>query len=160
MTIGHARCYRCAKKKSSPTCSPHCKEIIRTSSLAFVTFYYIDLNDDDWCVSYNYQPSPGLEPSRVPKLISMRDVSQSLDNIALGEACDMLEEERSGLDLSLRGFDLGSTYQTAIEAVVVNTSEVEEEEDKLLSEIAAETRKLEKLELEVAASSAFQRFRD
>ena len=72
----------------------------------------------------------------------------------------MLEEERSGLDLSLRGFDLGSTYQTAIEAVVVNTSEVEEEEDKLLSEIAAETRKLEKLELEVAASSAFQRFRD
>ena len=61
----------------------------------------------------------------------------------------MLEEERSGLNLSLRGFDRGSTFQTAVEVLVVNTSDIEEEEDKILSEIAVETRRLEELELEV-----------
>jgi len=65
----------------------------------------------------------------------------------------MLEQERSELDLSLRGFDLGSTFQAAVEILVVNTSEIEEEEDQIMSEITMETRRLEKLELEVTAPS-------
>ena len=88
------------------------------------------------------------------KLISTRDRSQSLDNIALEETCDMLEEERSGLSTSLRDFNPESTFQTTVEALVINTNEVEEEEDEFLREIAMELRRLERLELEVAASSA------
>ena len=65
----------------------------------------------------------------------------------------MLEQERTELDLSLQGFDLGSTFQAAVEALVVNTSEIEENEDQILSEITTETRRLEALELEVATSS-------
>ena len=87
-------------------------------------------------------------------LISTRDISQSLDIKALEDACGMLEEERSGLHLTLQDFNFGSTFQAAIEALVINTSEVEEEEDKILSEIATETRRLERLELKVSSSSA------
>ena len=68
----------------------------------------------------------------------------------------MLEEERSGLSISLRGFDPGSTFQTTVETLVVNTNEVEEEEDKVLREIAMEVRKLERLELKVTAPCASQ----
>ena len=60
MVTGHARCYNCAKKKHSPTCSPDCKEIIRTSSLAFVILDGIDLNDDGWCTSHSFQYRRGL----------------------------------------------------------------------------------------------------
>ena len=67
----------------------------------------------------------------------------------------MLEEERSGVNLSLRGFDLGSAFQVAVEAIVHETNEVEEE-SKILSDIAMETRRLEKLELEVFSSPASQ----
>jgi len=86
----------------------------------------------------------------VVKLISTRDKSQSLDNVALEEAYNMLEQERSELNLSLRDFDLGSTFQTAVEVLVVETSEIEEAEDKILGEIATETQRLEELELKVA----------
>lgn len=110
---------------------------------------YIDLDDDDWCVSHSFGRHHGSQSFRVAKLISTRDASQSLDQISLEDAHDMLEEERSGLNLSLRGFDRGSTFQTAVEVLVVNTSDIEEEEDKILSEIAVETRRLEELELEV-----------
>jgi hypothetical protein len=102
-------------------------------------------------VSYNFPPGSGLKPFRAAKLMSVCSTSQSLGNIAAEEACDTLEKERSDLNLSLRSFDLGSIFQTAVEALVVDTDGVEEEEDKLLGEIAAETRKLEMLELEVAA---------
>jgi hypothetical protein len=102
-------------------------------------------------VSYNFPPSSGLKSFRAVKLISVCSPSQSLGNMAAEEACGALEKERSDLNLSLRSFDLGSIFQTAIEALVVDTDGVEEEEDKLLGEIAMETRKLEKLELEVVA---------
>jgi len=69
----------------------------------------------------------------------------------------MLEEERSELDLSIRSFGLGSTVQTAVEVIVINTNETEEEEDKMLKEIAMETRRLEELELEV---SPYRQFAD
>jgi hypothetical protein len=85
----------------------------------------------------------------VAKLISLRSASQSLDSTHLEDTCDMLEEERSGVGLSLRDFGLGSTFQTAIEALVVNTDEIEEEEDKISSEIAMETRRLEELDVKV-----------
>lgn len=149
MAAGHARCYDCAKRKRSPTCSPDCKEVIRTSSLVFVILNSIDLNDDDWCASRSFLYRRGLRSYRVAKLISARDESQSLDIVALEEAYDMLEEERSELTLSLRDFDLGSTFQTAVEVLVVNTSEIEEAEDTILGEIATETRRLEELELQV-----------
>ena len=88
------------------------------------------------------------------KLISTRNVSQSLDTEALEDTCGMVKEERSGLHLTLQDFNFGSTFQAAIEALVINTSEVKEEEDKILSEIATETRRLERLELKVSSSSA------
>ena len=88
------------------------------------------------------------------KLISTRNVSQSLDTEALEDACGMVEEERSGLHLTLQDFNFRSTFQAAIEALVINTSEVEEEEDKILSEIATETQRLERLELKVSSSAS------
>ena len=87
------------------------------------------------------------------KLTSARIALQSLNTAALEGIGDALEEERSDVNLSLRNFDLGSTLQTTIEALVVNTNEIEEEEDKISSEIAGETRRLEKLELKVTPSS-------
>ena len=117
-------------------------------------FDSIDLNNDDWYVPYCLQQCRGLQSFRVTKLTSVCNISQSLDNIALEDACDVLEEERSELNLSLRGFDFGSTFQTAVEVLVANTEEIEEEEDKILRQIATETRRLEELELEVAAFSA------
>lgn len=97
-----------------------------------------------------------LDSFRVTKLISARNASQSLDRIALEDTCELLEGERSRVNRSLQGFDLGSTFQTAVEVLVHETSEVEEEESRILSEIATETRRLEKLELEVFPPSAPQ----
>lgn len=83
------------------------------------------------------------------KLIPARNASQSLDDVILKGTCDVLEAECFELNLSLQGFDLGSTFQTAFEILVVNTSEVEEEEDEILGEISKEAQRLEMLELEV-----------
>lgn len=47
---GHARCHKCARKMFFSTCSLNCKEIIRASSLAFVTFDSINFNNNNWCV--------------------------------------------------------------------------------------------------------------
>ena len=121
-----------------------------------MTFDYIDLNNDDWYVLRSSQLDLHLGPSRVVKLISARDRSQSLDTVTLEDSCGMLKEEHSGLSISLRSFSFGSTFQIAVEALVFNTSEVEKEEEKLLSEIAMETRRLEELELEVTSSYASQ----
>lgn len=99
----------------------------------------------------------GSDSFRVAKLISMRNASQSLDKIALEDTCDLLEQERSEVNLSLQGFTVGSTFQTAVEDLVFETNEVEEEESRLLNDIAMETQRLEKLELEVFSSSVPQR---
>lgn len=101
MAAGHTRCYDCTRKKLFPTCSQDCKEIIQTGLLTFAISDYINLNDDDWCVSYCLQQCCGLQLFRVKKLTSVCNLSQSLDNIALDDACDMLEEECSELNLSL-----------------------------------------------------------
>ena len=94
-------------------------------------------------------PRHGLGSFRATKLVSARNASQSLDKIFLEDTCDRLEEERSGVNMSLQGFGLDSAFQAAIEALVHEASEAEEEESKFLSVIATETQRLEKLELEV-----------
>jgi hypothetical protein len=80
----------------------------------------------------------------------MRNSSRSVDNMALEATIDMLEDERSGLDLSLQSFNFGSTFQIALEVLAINTDDLEEEEDEFLSSIATETWKLEELDLKVA----------
>lgn len=71
------------------------------------------------------------------------------------ENCDVLELERSGVSLSLQDFTIGCTFQTAIEVLVLEVNEVEEE-SRLLSDIATESQRLEELELKVFSSSASQ----
>lgn len=100
--------------------------------------------------------SHGLDSFRAAKSASMRNVSQSLDEITLQESHSLLEEERLEVTLSPRNFTACSTFQTAVELLVLEMNEVEEEESKLLREIATATNMLEMLDFKVFSSSTSQ----
>jgi hypothetical protein len=100
-------------------------------------------------VCSDFSLSHGLYSFRAKKLIAAQNASQSVDKITLDDTCDLLEEERSEANLALQAFDLGSPLQAALEVLVYETNNVEEEEGRILTAIAMETRRLEELEFEV-----------